>query len=222
MSSILITGGLGFIGSACARELASDSKNNIFIIDNFSRVGAERRFLELSKFNNIKIVKSNIINIDKVFDESKEISEKNLKSIYDIQIVNKKYETEFINIIKYSNYNNSMCIFENDIFDGWHNLIYVSNYLKDIKGKYYKILSSYEYKIKELATNILLKLHSEFNEYIHDKVKNIIVFINHQKTLLLNTHISDLKSNFDIIIEKINNEFQSVIMGLEKVFYLKR
>jgi CDP-paratose 2-epimerase len=67
MSSILITGGLGFIGSACARELALNFNNTIYIIDNFSRIGAERRFLELSKYSNIKIIKSNINNIDSVF-----------------------------------------------------------------------------------------------------------------------------------------------------------
>jgi CDP-paratose 2-epimerase len=67
MSNILITGGLGFIGSACARELASDSSNTIFIIDNFSRVGAERRFLELSKLSNVTIVKSNVNNINSAF-----------------------------------------------------------------------------------------------------------------------------------------------------------
>ena len=157
--------------------------------------------------------------IDKVFDEAKDISEKNLKSIYDNQIVNIKYETEFIDIIKYSNYNNPMCIFECDIFDRWHNLIFVSNYLKDIKSKYYKILSSYEYKIKELSTNILLKLQSEFNKYIHDQVGTIISLMYLYEALLLDTYISDLKSSFDMIIEKLNNEFQ--IHYLCKISYYK-
>ena len=50
---ILITGGLGFIGSHIA-EFYAKEKNNIIIIDNFSRDGCKLHKKDLEKYKNIK------------------------------------------------------------------------------------------------------------------------------------------------------------------------
>lgn len=55
---ILITGGVGFIGTNCAIHFAKQ-KNQVILIDNFSRTGVEKNaeYLMRSYPNSIKIIK---------------------------------------------------------------------------------------------------------------------------------------------------------------------
>jgi CDP-paratose 2-epimerase len=59
--NILITGGVGFIGTNAARAFASDPANHITLVDNFSRHGVDinARLLKES-FGNIEIVNADI------------------------------------------------------------------------------------------------------------------------------------------------------------------
>lgn len=69
---ILITGGLGFIGSYFAEILASDPKNNITILDNYSGFSkSAEALLNSSKYKNITIFKCDIANdeINSYFNE---------------------------------------------------------------------------------------------------------------------------------------------------------
>jgi len=150
--------------------------------------------------------------IDFTISTSKKIARGEIGSIYNNQI-NKHNFTEFIDI------NISLSNQINYFYENWLKSINNNIYLDCIKEEYLIKMNDYIEKVNKKAEEIYNILHGEFNEYIHDQVKKIIVFINHQKTLLLNTNISDLKSSFDMIIEKINNEFQSVI--LSKISYNK-
>ena len=64
--NILITGGIGFIGTNAAIYFASNKKNKVTLVDNFSRVGVinNAKYLQ-QNFNNIEIIKSNVLNINK-------------------------------------------------------------------------------------------------------------------------------------------------------------
>jgi CDP-paratose 2-epimerase len=58
--NILITGGIGFIGTNCALYF-SKQKNNVTLVDDFSRSGVDQNANYLKKnFPSIKIVKSSI------------------------------------------------------------------------------------------------------------------------------------------------------------------
>jgi hypothetical protein len=97
-------------------------------------------------------------------------------------------------------------------------LIKESLSLNCIKDKYLIIVQLYIIKvINEKVTELYTVALCDYNQYINKQVLNIIVFINHQKTLLLNTHVSDLKSSFEMIIEKIYDTFNLDI--LNKISY---
>jgi hypothetical protein len=151
--------------------------------------------------------------IDKVFEEAKDIARNKLQSSYDNHIVNKKYETEFIDI------NILLSDQVKHIYKCWKSIIINDINLNCIKDEYLMKINDYIENVDKQAQEIYNKLHSEFNKYIHIQCKNIIVFINHQKTLLLNTHINDLKYNFDMITEKINNNFKDDVLA--KIDYRK-
>ena len=70
--NILITGGVGFIGTNTAIHFAKDKKNTITIVDNFSRkeVGKNASFLR-KNFPQIKIIKTNVENISAYIKEIK-------------------------------------------------------------------------------------------------------------------------------------------------------
>jgi CDP-paratose 2-epimerase len=73
MKNYLITGGAGFIGSNFANFL-SQEKNNVTIIDNFSRPGTEKnKEWLLSNFPDIKIIKADIRNSQKILSEQMEL-----------------------------------------------------------------------------------------------------------------------------------------------------
>ncbi|MEK7097097.1 MAG: GDP-mannose 4,6-dehydratase [Patescibacteria group bacterium] len=70
--NILITGGVGFIGTNTAIFFAKDKKNRITIIDNFSRKEVDKNALFIKKnYPQIKIIKTNVFDIDKYFNEIK-------------------------------------------------------------------------------------------------------------------------------------------------------
>lgn len=59
--NILITGGVGFIGTNCALYFAKNKKNKITIVDNLSRTGVKKNLVFLSnKIPKVNIIKSDI------------------------------------------------------------------------------------------------------------------------------------------------------------------
>lgn len=70
--NILITGGVGFIGTNTAIYFSKNKTNKITIVDNFSRIGVDKNALFLQKeYPQIKIIKANIIDINKYLGEIK-------------------------------------------------------------------------------------------------------------------------------------------------------
>lgn len=64
--NILITGGVGFIGTNTALYFAKNKNNYINIVDNFSRIGVLENAKYLGeKFPRINIIKTNINNVEK-------------------------------------------------------------------------------------------------------------------------------------------------------------
>lgn len=69
---ILITGGVGFIGTNAAIYFSKNKNNQISIIDNFSRKEVDKNGLFLKRnYPQIKIIKTNVIDIDKFLEEIK-------------------------------------------------------------------------------------------------------------------------------------------------------
>jgi CDP-paratose 2-epimerase len=63
--NILITGGFGFIGLHTAKHFARNSNNNVYILDNFSRIGNSYNYSQLEKYPNVNFV---IMDIKNYFD----------------------------------------------------------------------------------------------------------------------------------------------------------
>lgn len=143
--------------------------------------------------------------IDKVYEESVNISIESLNVIYQNKIDNFNEFTEIIDINK-PKYDQV-----DHIYDEIYDFIRKTNYLEIIKDKF--IIKTREF-INEIDTQVI-KIYSaekeKFNEYIEKQVSKIIIFMNHQKTLLLNTHISDIKQNFKMIINKIDDLWKNEI-----------
>ena len=71
--NLLITGGVGFIGTNAAIFFSKNKKNRITIIDNFSREGVDKNALFLKKnYSQIKIIKTNVIDTDHYLKEIKQ------------------------------------------------------------------------------------------------------------------------------------------------------
>lgn len=71
--NILITGGVGFIGTNTAIHFAKDKKNKITIVDNFSRKEVDKNALFIKKnYPQIKIIKANVLDTGKYIEETKE------------------------------------------------------------------------------------------------------------------------------------------------------
>lgn len=69
---ILITGGVGFIGTNTAIFFAKNKNNQIAIIDNFSRQAVDQNALFLkNNYPQIKILKANVVDTNKYLDEIK-------------------------------------------------------------------------------------------------------------------------------------------------------
>jgi CDP-paratose 2-epimerase len=69
----LITGGVGFIGTNTAIFFSKNKKNQITIVDNFSRVGVDKNALFLKKnYPQIKIIKANVIDTGHYLKEIKQ------------------------------------------------------------------------------------------------------------------------------------------------------
>lgn len=64
--NILITGGVGFIGTNCAINFSRNEENHIVIVDDFSRFGVKLNAKFLDKnYPSIKIIKTDVNNISK-------------------------------------------------------------------------------------------------------------------------------------------------------------
>lgn len=70
--NILITGGVGFIGTNTAIHFAKDKKNKITIVDNFSRKEVNKNALFIKKnYPKIKIIKANVFDTNKYLEKIK-------------------------------------------------------------------------------------------------------------------------------------------------------
>ncbi len=69
---ILITGGVGFIGTNTAVYFSKSKNNQITIVDNFSRKDVDKNALFLKKrYPQIKIIKANVADVHKYLEEIK-------------------------------------------------------------------------------------------------------------------------------------------------------
>jgi len=70
--NILITGGVGFIGTNAVIYFSKNKNNRILIVDNFSREGVDKNAYFIRKsFPLIKIIKANVLDIHKYLAEIK-------------------------------------------------------------------------------------------------------------------------------------------------------
>lgn len=70
--NILITGGVGFIGTNTVIFFAKDKKNIITIVDNFSRKEVDKNALFIKKnYPQIRIIKTDVVNTNKYLNEIK-------------------------------------------------------------------------------------------------------------------------------------------------------
>ena len=58
MTSILVTGGAGFIGSAIAERLAENADNQIVVVDNL--ITGNMKKIPVSEHSNIKFIKCDV------------------------------------------------------------------------------------------------------------------------------------------------------------------
>ncbi|CAN5182551.1 NAD-dependent epimerase/dehydratase family protein [soil metagenome] len=65
-TKILITGGAGFIASALAEKLASDSGNHIVLVDNL--ITGDLKKIPVSKHDNIEFIKADVNNFNAITD----------------------------------------------------------------------------------------------------------------------------------------------------------
>ena len=143
--------------------------------------------------------------IDKVYEESVNISIESLNVIYQNKIINFFDQTKVIDINKPINEQ------VNYIYDKIYDFIRKTNYLEIIKDKFIIKTREFINEIDKQVNKIYSAEKEKFNEYIEKQVSKIIIFMNHQKTLLLNTHISDIKQSFEMIIDKIDNLWKNEI-----------
>jgi len=143
--------------------------------------------------------------IDKVYEESVNISIESLNVIYQNKIINFFDQTKVIDINKPINEQ------VNYIYDKIYDFIRKTNYLEIIKDKFIIKTREFINEIDKQVNKIYSAEKEKFNEYIEKQVSKIIVFMNHQKTLLLNTHISDIKQSFEMIIDKIDDLWKNEI-----------
>jgi hypothetical protein len=136
--------------------------------------------------------------IDKVYNEAIEISTIALNDIYDTKIFTFNKVTDFI----------KLGIRINDqvkhIYEEMYEFIRKSNYLECVKDKFIVKTQVFIDSIDKQVIKIYNEIKSDFSKYIDRQITSIITFMNHQKTLLLNTHINDIKQNFEMIISNIN------------------
>ena len=143
--------------------------------------------------------------IDKVYEESVNISIESLNVIYQNKIINFNEITEHIDLNKPNK------IQVNHIYEKIYDFIRKTKYLDIIKEKFMIKTQEFINEIDKQVNKIYSAEKEKFNEYIEKQVSKIIVFMNHQKTLLLNTHISDIKQSFEMIIDKIDNLWKNEI-----------
>lgn len=216
--NILITGGLGFVGSNLARHLAN--LNNVVVLDNLftgkkinKSAGIKYIFEETSKIN--KIIKLNKIKFDLIFhlgeysrveqsyDDINKVIEFNTKPFYEIVKFVKKNNAKLIysgSSTKFGKYSDT-----NDIspyawskisninflknYDHWFNLNYAITY-------FYNVYGESEISMGKYATVVAKFLRLKKN-------KEIFVPIVSPGTQKRNfTHVNDIVSGLEIVALK--------------------
>lgn len=136
--------------------------------------------------------------IDKVYEESVYISIESLNDIYQTNIETFNEITDNIDL------NKPIHEQVNHVYEKIYDLIKKTKYLDIIKEKFMIKTQDFVNEIHKQVNKIYQTEKEKFNEYLEKQVSKIIVFLNHQKTLLLNNHVSDIKQSFEMIINKID------------------
>ena len=143
--------------------------------------------------------------IDKVYNESVKISTEKLNNIYGDKVVSFAKYTDFIDVNKPINEQ------VNHIYDEIRDFIRNTKYLDTVKNTFLEKTNDYIAEIDKQVNKIYLSITEKFNNYINKQVFDIIDFINHKSTLLLNTLINDIKQSFTMIINKIDQLWKNRI-----------
>jgi hypothetical protein len=151
--------------------------------------------------------------IDKVYNESVKISTNELNIIYDTKVKSFNKNTDFIDVDKPINEQVEY------IYEEIRDFIRKTNYLDTMKNLFLDKTNNYIYEIDKEVNKIYKSILEEFYNYIDKQVLNIIAFMNHQVTLLLNTHINDIKQSFKMIINNIDKISKSEIF--DKIWLYK-
>lgn len=150
MKKILVTGGAGFIGYHLSLELSK--KNQVTIIDNFSRGKLDAKLSELVKNKNIKFIKKDInkeitINekFDYIFHLAATVGVKNVKKSPLFTFQNNIIPT--FNLINYLKKTNKNCIFV------FFSTSEVYSPLIKIKKNVFPLLESYDLILPNITNN---------------------------------------------------------------------
>ena len=151
--------------------------------------------------------------IDKVYNESVKISSSKLNDIYQTKVETFYKNTKFIDVDKPINEQVEY------IYEIMRDFIRNTNYLDTMKNLFLEKTNNYISDIDKEVNKLYLSIIEKFNNYIDKQVLNIIAFMNHQVTLLLNTHINDIKQSFKMIINNIDKIWQDEIF--DKIYFCK-
>ena len=186
-----------------------------YILSNFDKRFEKTTPKIRDKFRN-EIMMTFNKNIDKVYNESVNFCTDQLNDIYENEVKSFNKSTNFIGFLSTSS---SVNVYVENIYEEIRDLIRNTNYLDIIKDKFLKKTNDYISEIDKEVNKIYKSIIEKFNNYINKQILIIIDFINHQKSLLLNTHINDIKQSFEMIVNNIDKFWIDEIF--DKIYFCK-